>query len=510
MRFLGPCDKDGKILEEPKVRLEGVRSFRSAGRVLAFFPAVEKLRVRRLARETLGVDEEVAGHYVVLSLNQVSDGVADEHLPEWVGSGPLPRLLSLSGERLTPETFENVRSALCDFSPKEPVLVDRGLDLQKALTRSWRSLTREPPGVYYDVTKVEFHGWTSPLAQLGHDANGGISTVVGFGMVVSEKGHHPYLCKALPGNQNDSLGVEEAVAMLRERGYRHLRLVMDRGMISKKNLDYVRREGYQLVGLVKGWDWETLALASRWSEEDLENPEHAVRTSRSMVYARAMTTPLYGIPKVRVSVVVNLDRKSQDRKARDPALREWCNLNLPDDRIEDLRKELQVQNEELRRKGIYAPGLLLKSVGRRGAVVDEEAVMRDRAIDGRFLIFSTDLSLSGPEMYRTYFARDGIEKVFRTAKGELNLEPTRRHRWDRLYGCATVLYTASLLWSWTEQTLHRKLPQMSLTEALRHLENVAWMRSGSEKSPREWWPRLTEKQEGILSALGATRYMHSP
>ena len=113
-------------------------------------------------------------------------------------------------------------------------------------------------------------------------------------------------------------------------------------------------------------------------------------------------------------------------------------------------------------------------------------------------------------MYRTYFARDGIEKVFQNAKGEMNLEPTRRHRWDRLHGTATILYTAALLWSWTERTLKRKLPEMSLTEALRHLDNVAWMRSGNGKTLREWWPRLNEKQEEILSALGATPYMHSP
>ena len=510
VRFLGPCDKDGKVLEPPKVHLEGLRSFLSAGRVLAFYPAVVELGLRKLACETLGVDEEVAGHFVALTLNQISDGVADEHLPEWVGSGPLPGLLSLSGNRLTPETFERVRSALCDYSPEGPTLGDHGQALQAALTRAWRSRTREPPGVYYDITKVGFHGWTNPLAQPGHDASGGISTVVGFGMVVSERAHHPYLCKALPGNQNDSLSVEEVVAMLRDRGYRNLRLVMDRGMISKENVDLVTGEGYHLVGLVRGWDWKTLALATQWSEEGLEQPEHVVRTSRGAVYARAMTTPLYDIPKVRVAVVVNPRRKAEDREARDLALAEWRNSNLPKDRIEGLRKELGVQSEKLRKKGRYAPGLLVKSAGRRGAEVDEEAVKRDRGLDGRFLVFSTDLSMDGPEMYRTYFARDGIEKVFQNAKGEMNLEPTRRHRWDRLHGTATILYTAALLWSWTERTLKRKLPEMSLTEALRHLDNVAWMRSGNGKTLREWWPRLNEKQEEILSALGATPYMHSP
>ncbi|EQD42484.1 hypothetical protein B2A_10314, partial [mine drainage metagenome] len=156
------------------------------------------------------------------------------------------------------------------------------------------------------------------------------------------------------------------------------------------------------------------------------------------------------------------------------------------DRLKELKQQLRVQNPKLRKKKGYVPGLLVKSAGRRGFQVVPEAVERDRGLDGRFLIFSTDLSLSGPEMYRTYFARDGIEKVFRTGKGELCLGPVRHRRKDRLDAYATVFYTASLLWSWSEQTLQRKYPDMSLSEVLGLLENVAWVRFGTGKSIREW------------------------
>ena len=146
-----------------------------------------------------------------------------------------------------------------------------------------------------------------------------------------------------------------------------------------------------------------------------------------------------------------------------------------------------MQNPRLRGKKRYAPGLLVQSVGRRGAEVDPEAVQRDRARDGRFLVFSTDLSLSGPEMYETYFARDGIEQVFRTGKGGFHVEPIRKLRLDRMYSSATVLYTAWLLWILKERTLKRKLPEMSLTEALGLLENVPWMRSGVGKTAQKEW-----------------------
>ena len=138
VRYLGPCTKDVKLLASPtpRARLEATNTFLAGGRVLAFYPAAEQHYLRRLAREVLGVSDEVAGHFVALVLNQVSDGVADEHMPEWIQSSPLPHLLPLSTEGLTPESFERVRSSLCDLSEKTNTLVDRGVELQKALTRA--------------------------------------------------------------------------------------------------------------------------------------------------------------------------------------------------------------------------------------------------------------------------------------------------------------------------------------------------------------------------------------
>ena len=247
-----------------------------------------------------------------------------------------------------------------------------------------------------------------------------------------------------PGNQNDSLSVGETVEILRARGYERIRLVMDRGMISKENVELARRNGYHLVGLVKGWDLQTVALASDGTEEEFERPEHVVATSRGSVYARALTTTLFGIPRVRVAVVVNPRRKAEEREGRDLALQE-LEGPVSKERLKELKQQLRVQNPRLRRKRGYVPGLLVKSAGRRGFHVDPDAVERDRSLDGRFLIFSTDLALSGPEMYRTYFARDGIEKVSGREGGTLPRPrtsppsgPARRVCNDLLHGLASV------------------------------------------------------------------------
>ena len=86
----------------------------------------------------------------------------------------------------------------------------------------------------------------------GLDADHGISNVVGFGMVIPKLNHHLVLCRLLPGNANYTTTVREIVFMLDAFKLRGLTLVMDRGMISKENIDIAAESDYSLVGIVRG------------------------------------------------------------------------------------------------------------------------------------------------------------------------------------------------------------------------------------------------------------------
>ena len=83
---------------------------------------------------------------------------------------------------------------------------------------------------------------------------------VGFGLVISREHHHPILCRPLPGAKGDTLTVPETVELLKGMGYRHLTLVMDRGMVSEENLRRVTDAGFDQVGLVKDWPGAELGL----------------------------------------------------------------------------------------------------------------------------------------------------------------------------------------------------------------------------------------------------------
>jgi len=489
LAHLGPCDESGKLLRPPRARVESVHSSFPVGPLAALYAAARELRVREhLQRVLPGAPTELI---LCLALNQATARVPICRLPEWVRASPLPRWESFPAEELSARHFEDALSSLCHLTP-EKTWEDRGLLLQQELTRAWRGRSREPAGAYYDITKQAYYGKHCPYGQLGHDERG-TAPVVGFGMAVSREHHHPILCRVLPGGQNDSLSVAPTLELLQSQGLRHLTLVMDKGMTSKANVLRAREAGYHVIGSVKGWSAEAVEYASRWPGEGLERSEFVVGTSHGgAVYARAFTAPLLGLPKVRIAVVENLSRKAEDRQARDLLLQE-LEGPVAKIRLEEIRSELGE--------------VIVTARGRRGFRVDPPAVERERALDGRFLLFSTDLSLDGRAMYREYFAKDAVEKAFRTSKGELSLGPVRYRRKDRLDAYATVVYVAYLLWSWAERRLQEKYPERSLSEAMRSLENLAWVRFGTGKSIREWATRLTTEQEKVLSAVSAVQYV---
>lgn len=490
LAHLGPCDANGKLLRPPQARVESVHSAFPVGPLAVFFAAARELEVQDRIRQVLSLDDRNAAILLALALNQASARVPLYRLPNWVRASPLPRWLSLEAESLSPRSFEEALGHLCHLTP-EKTWEDRGLVLQQELTRAWRGRSREPAGAYYDITKQPYYGSHCPYGQLGHDERG-TAPVIGFGMVVSKEHHHPILCRALPGGQNDSLSVTPVLELLQAQGLRRLTLVMDKGMTSKANVERAVAAGYSVIGSVRGWSREAVAYASRWPGEELERAEHVVGTSHGgAVYARAFAAPLMGSP-MRVAVVENLSRKAEDRQARDLLLQE-LEGPVAAKRLKEIRAELGA---------VVAP-----STGRRGFRVDPQAVEVERALDGRFLLFATELGLDGREMYRRYFAKDAIEKAFRTSKGELSLGPARYRRKDRLDAYSTVVYLAYLLWSWAERRLREKYPEYHLGEALRLLENVSWVRFGAGKSVREWTTRLTEEQEKLLAAVGAVQYV---
>jgi len=504
VRYLGRCDENGTILVPAKATVDHVHSSFEVGPLALFYAASQELELRDRFEAMLGVDRTTASLLLTLSLNQIAGRQPISRLSEWTVRSPLMTWEGLGPAAVTHEAFQTALMTLCRPAPGG--FDNPGLELQHRLTEDWRHGSREPAAAYYDITKQPYYGTECPYAALGHDGEGNLSNVVGFGLVISRDHHHPVLCRPLLGSKNDTLSVRDTVNQLKDFGFERLTLVMDRGMVSEENLKVVTEAGYEQVGIVRGWNEAAWKYVTQWPREALEQPRFVVsRSNGEVAYCRGWKASLYGRKSMRVAVVLNPWRADQEQGSRDLAIKELTEGKVPTERLRQIRRILGKEVAETAR-------------GRRGFTVNEKTLAEKEKGLGRFLLFSTDTAMDPDTMFELYFQRDAIEKVFETMKGELSLGPIRYRRTDRLESYATIVYVAYLLWSWVERKLteawpqaarevRKKHPTLTLSKAVDLLEGVSWVRFGSKKSVRDWTTRLTDVQEEILRPLDATKFL---
>lgn len=485
-RSLGRCDEQGNLLAtaKPASRPDVVHASTPVGELAVFWAAAQELDLVAHATRALG-DPHAARLVVALALNHVAGRRALDHVPSWLKETPVGQWLNLNPD-LDRADLDAALSALC-HQDEHGTTRDQGLVLQKALNQQWRADSREPAQFYYDVTKVVYNGSSLDLAEPGYHPRATQRNVVGFGLVTSRTHHHPVLCQPIYGSRNDT--VEDTVQTLHAFGYDHLTMILDRGMVSQTNLDFLTHHGHHQVGIVPASNKDAWDYLAKHAPTEVEKARNVTLRPTGLLYARAWNAKLLG-RTMRLAVAVDPLRRAREQVNRDALLYEAETTTDPK-RLQEIRRALG--------------SLTTTTRGRRGWTIDPDAVKEDSKGDGRFLLFSTDTKMTAQDMIRVYFQREHIERCFRLGKGRLGLEPIRYHRLDRVHAHATLVYLAWLLWSWAERHLHEKSPRMSLDQALATLESVHLVTFASQNTLHRWPTRLNDEQEKLLKQLGALK-----
>lgn len=370
----------------------------------------EKLNVKKHIEEVLSVDAGTASLVLFISLNQILSRLPLSRLPGWITAGPFAEWEGIGSVKRS--KLNDALSALCRYTPSG-AFEDRGLALQQQPANEWRGKSHEPASYYHDITKQEYFGDMCPYAAMGHASDRSIKNLVCFGPVTScihDHPDHPVLCRATNGSRNDTLTVRGTVSTLKAFDFEHLTLIMARGMVSKENMETFLGSGYDQIGIVSENNTETWDYLAKWSHEGMERPQFVVaHPSGESAYARAWTGQLMG-KRMRLAIVENPGLRAHEKGTRDIALNE-LNGHPTDEKLKELKDEL---------KDVTAPAR-----GTRGFTVNGEAVEEEGKRGGRFLMFSTDMSIDASDMFTIYFLRDNVEKAFMTAKGELSLAPLK-------------------------------------------------------------------------------------
>jgi len=326
----------------------------------------------------------------------------------------------------------------------------------------------------YDVTSTFFEGKADfPLAQRGYsrDQRGDFKQVC-IALVVSRCGM-PLGYEVFAGNKADVSTVEEIVTLIERRYGKSNRVwVMDRGMVSEKNLEFLRRgKRRYLVGtpkaLLKRYEQELLASDWRQIRDGIEvkllpvPPHEDDDTSKEAPDESPTADAESNEPELFILC------RSRDRVNKDEAI-----LRRFEQRIEERLRAMAARCEKQRRdpqkverevgsmlgQNTRARRLFEVTVERRedgGARLTWKKMegLRDWATisAGCYLLRTNVLDWSEEELWKTYMQLTQAETAFRIQKSDLSIRPIWHQKEERVLAHILVCFLAYVLWKTLEQ-----------------------------------------------------------
>jgi len=431
-RFLGPAD----------ARLFGAETGADA--------AVTPIDARRLGGvwaldglwRRLGIDELL----LKLSSGRRLDARAERVLFALVANRALEPLSKLAatrwvGERVAVPGLEDVDDDACYRA------MDWLLEIEAELAQAvyWSVadlLNLEVDLLFFDTTSTYFEidgpdtpgaGETVGFRARGHskDHRPDLPQVV-IGMAVTRTGI-PIRVWCWPGNTNDSALIRQVKDDLKAWKLTRVVWVADRGFSSAENRRYLQRAGgHYIIGeKLRGDNHEAQAALSR---------QGRYRTVAGNLRVKEVVID-DGTMRDRFVVCHNPEQAERDRFVRDQLLGQLRDAIAGSDRLG------ATERAELAGRLANYPGLkrFLRLTPAGRLRVDQAAVAAEHRLDGKFLLRTSDPTLSAEDVALGYKQLLEVERGWRDMKSTLELRPVYHHLERRIRAHVLLCWLALLL-----------------------------------------------------------------
>lgn len=405
----------------------------------------------------------------VLVAARLCEPSSELHIAEdWYRRTALEDLLQLRGERVNKDRLYR---ALDEVSGHK-------VALESHLSKRYGELFGvENEVLLYDVTSTYFEGQAegNAKAQRGYsrDHRGDCKQVC-IGLVVTFDGF-PLGYEVFAGNTHDSKTLKEMVeAMEKRHGVIGRVWIMDRGMASAENIEWLKKTGRRyIIGTPKCQlkDWaEQLADKGNWREirEGLEvkicpspNGEEVFILCRSndraqkekAIHEKFSLRIQTALQKLKERIL-----KSQKRLCKDSINRQIGRLLQRNQRSAG-RFDVQLQDDSS--PAGFHLGFEVKTA------FDEWAALSE----GSYLLRTNITDWSDEKLWKAYIQLTQAEAAFRIQKDQLSIRPIWHHHEGRVEAHILVCFLAFVLWKtlelWQERAGLGNSPRTLLEEMAR-------------------------------------------
>lgn len=403
----------------------------------------------------------------------------------WYGKTALDDILGVSADKINDDRLYRALDALL---PHKDALC---LHLQKRYGEMFGSTF---DFLFYDITSTYFEGAVKGNAQAkrGYSRdNRPDCPQVCIGLVTSREGL-PLAFEIFDGNRSDATTTEEMVQIMEVKYGKANRIwVMDRGMVSEENLDFMRKiDARYLVGTPK-------TMLRKFERQLLEQDWEEVQPGVDVKLCRSPE----GMDETFVLC------RSQGRKEKENAILSRFATRL-ETKLNNLAHQAEAGKVRDKQKVERRIGRLLEQNSRAASLFTVAVTEIDRGKDSRLsiqvkkneerwqwaletcgsYILRTNWTESDPKiLWKTYIQLTEVEDSFRTEKHDLGMRPIFHQKQGRTQAHILVCFLALTMWRTLQQWMKASglgTTPRKLLEELRELKSLDVLLPTREKTLR--------------------------
>jgi len=345
--------------------------------------------------------------------------------------------------------------------------------------------------LFYDITSTYFEGNAkgNPQAKRGYSRDGRPDCPqVCIGLVTTKEGL-PLAFEVFDGNRVDVTTTREMVEIMETKYGKANRVwVMDRGMVSEDNLEFLRSKGARyLVGTPK-------SMLKKFEHHLLEQSWEKVESGVDVKLCRSPQGP------DEIFVLC----RSEGRKEKENAILNRFVTSL-ETRLFKLAEQAQAGKVRDRQKAERKIGRLLERNSRAASLFtvevtesgagkearlsikitkNEERYQRAIETGGSYILRTNWCETDPKTLWDTYIQLTEVEDSFRTEKHDLGMRPIYHHKQDRTHAHILVCFLALTMWRTLQQWMKASglgTAPRKLLEELRELRSLEVLLPTREK-----------------------------
>ena len=351
--------------------------------------------------------------------------------------------------------------------------------------------------ISYDSTNKNCQAGDIDLVEFGKAKDEKGLPIFNVAIVFDKTNRVPLLYEEYPGSINDTSQLTYMVDKVKEYKYEKIGFILDRGYFCKENIQYMEKNGYAFIIMMKGKKElvSSLVLENRNTFETSRS--NAFRSYR--VYGKTVTARLY----------------EDDTKDR------YFHIYYDPGKMSGQREQLEQQIEKYRifldkhigteqkfsRLYNYYFDLRYDKAGKLISVKEKsDVVERELQLCGYFCIITSE-KMTAAEALIQYKGRDISEKLFQADKTFIGSNSMRVHTAEALSAKIFVEFIALIvrnrIYNLLKETMLRletRQNYLTVPKAIRELEKIEMVRRNNGLYRLDH--AVTKKQKVILSSFG--------